>query len=107
MTEWKLTALLASSPEREDRVMSDEQIEDIYAAEESIQTKVTDFMKATAEAQDEITWKAREPEIAEAHKAGIEKVVKWLRQYAIHGGGVSLRVVLFDMEAHSQLMGKL
>ena len=37
-------------------------------------------MQRILEEQAQITWKAREPEIAEARKAGMREVVEWVRK---------------------------
>lgn len=59
----------------EETVMSDEQvIEIIHRCTGAIKDARTEVNKAQAE----LTWKAREPEIEEARKAGRQEVVEFL-----------------------------
>jgi len=37
---------------------------------------------------------------------GRKEVMDWLKEYAVHGGNISLRNVLLDMEVHSPFMNK-
>ena len=41
---------------------------------------VKDVIDETCIHQAEITWQARDPEIIEAHKAGIKEVVEWIKR---------------------------
>ena len=55
---------------------------------------IQEAMSDTSNHQAAITW-----EVAE--KVGIQKVVDWLKEYALHGGNVPLKDVLEDMWAHT------
>jgi len=81
----------------EDTVMTPNQIRDCYwkAGKNPAGYKV-------AEVQAEISFKAGE---GKGKQGGIEKVVEWLKEYAVHGGNTSLCNVLLDMEVHSPFMG--
>lgn len=50
--------------------------------EEELGSLIADVCRRPVEAQAEITWKAREPEIAEARKAGIKEVVEWINSHS-------------------------
>lgn len=41
------------------------------------------YLQKMLKAQAEITWKAREPELAEAHKVGRKEVMDWIQQNQI------------------------
>jgi len=82
---------------------------------------IEDIANITANKQAEATWPIAfkagykegqvdsEIESQQAYEAGKDKgrreamkeVVEWLQGYAIHGGNISLRNVLLDMEVHS------
>ena len=72
---------LSETQNGEDTVMDDEQIAKVYRTKckpsfiEGNGTHHFDYERSFCQAQAEITWKAREPEIAEARKAGIKEVV--------------------------------
>jgi len=65
--------------EAKDTIMSDKQIQAVY---NSLKMKAPNWIpeidRATTQAQAEITWNAREPEIEEARLAGIKEVVDWI-----------------------------
>ena len=73
-----------------DTVMSDEQLNRIWNV---IHKQVGNRLGYIAQAQAEISF-----------KAGIKEVVKWLQEYAIHGGEIPLKSVLEDIETHSPFM---
>ena len=50
----------------------------IQMAEAIIESNTLPMGQALIEHQAIITWKAREPEVAEARKAGIKEVVEWV-----------------------------
>ena len=55
--------------------------------------------------QAEITWKAREPEIAEARKDGMREVVEWIERFALryHEAGGVKGILLNGEEWREQL----
>lgn len=66
----------------EDTIMSDEQIEQVIKRYYKSHLDSVHFEnacklgKVVAQAQAEITWRAREPEIVEARKVGIREIMK-------------------------------
>ena len=68
----------------QDTVMSDEQIREAKRFHSGFTSHIHVADVAIAEAQAKRTWKARDPEIKEVHKAGIKEVVEWRLELCPH-----------------------
>ncbi len=79
----------------EDTVMTEEQLEQVERAYLNEDFSVNcirlsrghteDLSLKVAQAQAEITWKARDPEIKAARQAGIKEVVEWVKDIPMSG----------------------
>lgn len=84
----------------EETVLSDEQIAEVIQPLLAFKAVVSECDRLIAKEQAEISWKAREPEIGEAHKAGENKgyskgrreVVEFLNKHRRDEGGLELMV---------------
>jgi len=74
----------------EDTVMSHKQVDDIFCPvprakmpkHQALVTLNLPKQLPYLEAQAELTWKARDSEVAEARKAGMQDVVKWVKSHS-------------------------